>query len=132
MQARKIIQAVIAIVCALALIIGIIAVATSSDGQNSPQKTVSLKVIDGGGKSTSYKFKTNCIYLKDAILTDNFAEGEDREEGFWIKRVGEITAGEDEHWQIYIEGKLTAKKADKIKLENEASYSLKLISQKEK
>ena len=126
------IKAAVAIVCALALIIGIVAVASSSGDKTPPQKTISLKVIDGEGKSTSYKFKTNCIYLKDAVLTDNFAEGEDREEGFWIKRVGEITAKENEHWQIYIEGKLTAKKADKIKLENDASYSLKLISQKEK
>ena len=91
-------------------------------------KTIFLKVTDSGGKTLSYKLETNEIYLKGALLTDDFASGEQREEGFILERVGDTTADKEknEHWRIYINGEVTAKKCDKIKLLDENTYALKL------
>ncbi len=128
---KKIIWQIVAVLVAVAIVIGCIVVAVgNSEGAERPQIEISLKVTNIEKKSTSFKLKTNGEYLLDALLSDNFADGEMREEGFWITRVADISAESSEHWQIYVNGKLTAKKADKIKINNGDSFELKLISKK--
>lgn len=127
---KSLILRIIAAVVALFLILGCTVLMFGNDSERTKYevKTIFLKVTDSGGKTVSYKLETNEIYLKGALLTDDFASGEQREEGFVLGRVGDITADEkkNEHWRIYINGEVTAKKCDKIKLWDENTYALKL------
>ncbi len=128
---KKIIWRCAAVLVALALIIGCVIVALGNGEQQTRKKIEITLKVENGEKSTAYKFETDCIYLMDAILSNDFAEGEMREEGFWITRVADIEAAENDHWQIYIGTEMTAKKADKIKLEDGKQYILKFITEGE-
>jgi len=130
MSKGKAIIKICAVVAAFALVLGCIYVGVESSKNASYKKTIYLEV-EALGDSTSYKFETDGVYLLDALLSGDFCEGRQKVEGYILSRVGEITAGEDEHWRIYIEGEPTAKKPDKIKLQKNGSYALKLVKKGE-
>ncbi len=88
-----------------------------------------LTVDDGAGNVSGFKVNTNQETVGDALLELELIDGEAGPYGLYIKSVCGITADYNDggkYWAFYVDGEYATSGVDTTKIEENATYSLKV------
>lgn len=103
MKNRKLIIAIIALVAALAVLLGIYAMARPET--TAGEKSITVTVVHKDGTSKDFSYNTDEEYLGPVLLAEGLVEGEKGEYGLVISAVDGETADwnvDQSYWALYI------------------------------
>ena len=89
----------------------------------------SLEVVYADGKTDYFRVKTDADNVGDALVAAGLVEGEESDYGLYIKKVNGVTADYDvdgTYWSFYINGEYAQTGVDSTKIEEGATYALKV------
>lgn len=106
-KTKKIVISIVAVVLAVALMVGIYYIAKPKTVEGS--KTVAIAVINSDGETTDYTVKTDAEYLRQAMEeTEGLTfSGDESEYGLMVIEVNGETAdyaADGAYWAFYING----------------------------
>lgn len=118
----------IAALVALLLIFGSVLIASERRSDSNTVKTIYVTVQASGKEPISYKMETTADTLKNALLTDDFLNGQQTENGFIVSTIGETSAGSSMHWRLFVNDKATGKTVDRILLHHNDRFTFKAVA----
>lgn len=125
MKNRKLIVLAIALVAAVAVLLGVYAATRPETATGSKQFTVT--VVHGDGTSKEFSYATDEEYLGPVLLAEGLVEGEEGPYGLVISAVDGETASWDEnqsYWALFVGEEYATTGADTTPVYDGSSFSL--------
>ncbi len=88
-----------------------------------------FEVVDGEGKITKFKVKTDKKTVGEALVDAKLIEGDQGAFGIYVKKVNGIEADYDKnktYWAFYIDGEMALTGVDKTEIKDGAVYKFKV------
>jgi hypothetical protein len=88
-----------------------------------------FEVVDGEGKITKFKVKTDKKTVGEALVDAKLIEGDESAFGLYVKKVNGIEADYDKtktYWAFYIDGKMAPTGVDMTEIKDGSVYSFKV------
>ena len=122
---RRLIAALVALVAAIALFVGIY-VATRPDTTQGA-KTITVEVVFRDETSKTYTYHTNEEHLAEVLLAEKLVEGTTDQFGLFITTVAGVTADysvDQSYWAIYVNDEPAALGASSLPVNDGDKFSL--------